>query len=159
MPGRGTSDDGQWPRPHERLGAWAGSAVAAGPYPVVDAPRPARADDDCRYLAGAQDDIDLRDLRLQFVAITLRQAAGHHQLLASAGLPAFRHLQDGVNRFLLGAVDEGTGVDDDDVRVSGVGGNRVSGSFGQPQHHLAIYEVLGAAQRNHSDLHLNTVSP
>ncbi len=64
-----------------------------------------------------------------------------------------RHLEDGVDRLLLGRVDERAGVDDDDVGVAGVGGDLVPGLSRVAQHDLAVDEVLRAAERDEADLH------
>jgi hypothetical protein len=41
---------------------------------------------------------------------------------AAVGDLVLDHLEDGVDGFLLGGVDERTGVDDEDVGVFGAGG-------------------------------------
>ncbi len=57
-----------------------------------------------------------------------------------------RHLQNGVDRLLLGGVDERAGVDDDDVGVFGARGDLRSALREQAHHHLAVHQVLGTAQ-------------
>ena len=64
-----------------------------------------------------------------------------------------RHLEDGVDRLLLRVVDERAGVDDDHVGVGRVGRDLVPGLLGDAQHHLAVDEVLGAAEGEKADLH------
>ena len=63
-----------------------------------------------------------------------------------------RHLEDRVDRFLLRAVDERAGVHDEHVSVLGVGRDLVSRLLGEAQHHLAVDEVLGAAERDKTNL-------
>ena len=64
-----------------------------------------------------------------------------------------RHLEDGVDRFLLGLVDERAGVDDEHVGVGGIAGQLMPRLLGEPEHHLGVDEVLGAAEGDHSNLH------
>ena len=52
--------------------------------------------------------------------------------LARTGLLVLRHLEDGVDRFLLGLVDEGAGVDDEDVGVGGIAGELMSACWASP---------------------------
>ena len=113
---------------------------------------PKRADD-LGHFAGAEQRVDLGNLILQFVPVSLGEAPGDHQPLARAGLLQLRHLEDGVDGFLLGLVDERARVDDEDVGLARIGGERVPGLLGQPQHHLGVDEVLGAAEGDHSDFH------
>ena len=71
-------------------------------------------------LAGADDGVDFRDVFLNLVAIALDEAAGDDKLACAAlGLVA-GHLENGVDRFLLGCVDEGAGVDDEDLGLFGM---------------------------------------
>ncbi len=64
---------------------------------------------------GAERGVDLRDLLAQLGVVALREAAGDDQSLRPAQLLLAGHLQDRVHRLLLGAVDEGAGVDHDHV--------------------------------------------
>ena len=61
------------------------------------------------------------------------------------------HLEDGVDRFLLGRVDEGAGVDDEDIGGFGVGGDARAGAVEQAHHDLAVDEVFGAAEADEAD--------
>ena len=98
--------------------------------------------------------IDLGDLLRDLVGVALREAAGHHELLRAAVL-VLRHLEDGVDALLLGRIDERARVHDDHVGVARLGRDLVPRLLGEPQHHLAIDEVLGAAERNQTDLQNN----
>ena len=73
------------------------------------------------HLPGAEGGVDLGDLAAQLRVIALGEAAGDHETPGVPRLLLPRHLEDGVDRLLLGPVDERTGVDDDDVRLLGVG--------------------------------------
>ena len=88
---------------------------------AADAGAKTRGAQNLLQLAGADDGVDFRNVLLDFVAIAFDQAAGDDQLLRAAGSLVLRHLQDGVDRLLLGSVDERAGVDDDDVGVFGAG--------------------------------------
>ena len=55
------------------------------------------------------------------------------------------HLEDGVDGFLLGGVDEGAGVDDEDVGLVDVSGEARAGAIEQAHHDLGVDEVFGAA--------------
>ena len=61
------------------------------------------------------------------------------------------HLQDGVDRFLLGRVDEGAGVDDQHVGGFGIAGDARAGMVEQAHHDFAVDEVFGAAEADESD--------
>ena len=62
-----------------------------------------------------------------------------------------RHLEDGVDRFFLGVVDEGARVDDDDVGVRGVGRDLVTRVARKAEHDLAVDEVLRATEGNEAN--------
>ena len=109
--------------------------------------------DDLGDLSRAEDGVDFRNLFQQLGAVALRHAAGDDQLPARPRLLVFGHLQDGVDRLLLGLVDERAGVDHQYLGGFGVLGQLVPGLLGEPEHHLGVNEVLGAAQRHHADLH------
>ena len=115
---------------------------------------------DLWHFAGSEHRIDFRNLRAQLVAIALGQAAGDDQSLAGAGLLVLGHLEDRVDRLLLGFVDERAGVDDEHVGVGGIAGELMPLFLGEPEHHLGVDEVLGAAERDHSNFHAcNVFSP
>ena len=105
-------------------------------------------------LAGADDGVDLGNVLLDLVAVALDQAAGHDEAagLAAGGDLVLRHLEDGVDRLLLGRVDEAAGVDDQNLGVLGAGGELGAGVVEQAHHHLGVDEVLGAAERDEAYL-------
>jgi hypothetical protein len=55
-----------------------------------------------------------------------------------------------VDRFLLGGIDEGAGVDDEDLGVFGAGGEACAGAVEKAHHDLGVDEVFGAAERDES---------
>ncbi len=136
--------DPDWIAPVERQRGRAGRARRARPW--LD------GFEDMRDVAGAEHGVDLRDLLLQGVAVAFGEAAGDDQPAAGGLLPG-GHLQNRVDRLLLGAVDEGAGVHDDDVGAVGVGRDLVAGLFSCAEHDLGIDEVLRAAEGNEADLH------
>ena len=65
---------------------------------------------DIHPASGADDAIQAGHLLHQGVAIALRQAAGRdHHLIRPLNLDQFAQ---GINRFLLGRIDEAAGIDD-----------------------------------------------
>ena len=112
--------------------------------------------DNVRNLAGAEHHVDLRDLGLELVSVPLAQAAGHDQPFARPAALEFGHLEDRVDRFLLGRINEGAGIDDDDVRVLGVGGDFMPGLARQAQHDFAIHKILRTAERQEPEFQEST---
>ena len=55
------------------------------------------------------------------------------------------HFEDGVDGLLLGGVDEGAGVDDEDFGVFGALGEAGAGAVEQAHHDFGVDEVFGAA--------------
>ena len=96
-------------------------------------------------LSSSVDRVDLRNLLLQLIAIALGHAAGDDQLAAGNLLFELGHLQNGVDRFLLGAIDKGAGVHDLHVGLRRVGGNLVPVLLGHAEHDLGVDEILGTA--------------
>ena len=104
-------------------------------------------------LAGADDGVDFGDVLADLVAVALDEAAGNDELLGAAAVAdlVLDHLEDGVDGFLLGGVDEGAGVDDEDVGVFGAGGELAAGAMEQAHHDLGVDEVFGAAEGDEAD--------
>ncbi len=61
------------------------------------------------------------------------------------------HFQDRVDRFLLGGVNEGAGIDDEDVGLPGIGGEAGAGLLQQAHHDFAIHQIFGAAEADKAD--------
>lgn len=76
------------------------------------------------------------------------EAAGDDEALGATGVFELGHFEDGVDGLLLGGVDEGAGVDDDDVGVFGVSGEFVSFRDEIAHHDFGVDEILGAAETN-----------
>ena len=109
--------------------------------------------DDARHFAGAEDRIDFRDFLLELVAITLGQAPGDDQAPARRLLLQLGHLENRVDRLLLGPIDERTGVDDEHVGAVGFRRDLVARLFGQAKHHLGVDEILRAPEGDEADFH------
>ncbi len=99
-------------------------------------------------LAGADDGVDFRNVLPDFVAVALDQAAGDDEFLRRAGGLVAGHLEDGVDRLLLGGVDKLAGIDDEDLGLFGMCGEARAGAVEQAHHDLGVDEVFGAAERN-----------
>src|SRR5208283_185076 len=100
---------------------------------------------------GADYRVHFRNILLNLVSKAFYQAAGYNQALGLAGGLVTRHFKDGIDRFLLGAGDKGTGVDDDHVGIFGRWSQLSPGLRQNAHHDLAIDEVLGAAQAYKAD--------
>ena len=73
------------------------------------------------HVARAEEVIDLGHLRAELGRVALREAARDDELLAGAELLQLGHLEDRVDRLLLGLADEAARVDDDDLGLVGLG--------------------------------------
>ena len=96
--------------------------------------------------AGANHCVHLRNVLLDLMPVALHQAAGDDELLGPAALFEARHLQNRVDRLLLGAVDERAGVHHDDIGVLRPARNLRAGGGEHPHHYLAVNQVLRAAE-------------
>jgi hypothetical protein len=103
-------------------------------------------------LIRAQYGIDFYQVRLDFLRVAFRETTGDNQPFAGTGQLQLRRLKNGVDGFLLGALDETTGVDHDHVGFRPIRGQGVSFLLQQSQHDLAIDEVLGTSQADESYL-------
>ena len=97
------------------------------------------------HFAGPENGVDFGDFLSQFVSVPLGEATSHDKTRAVTVLFQLRHLQDGIDRLLLGFVDERAGVHDQYVGARRIVGQLVAGIAGHTQHHLAIDEVFRAA--------------
>ena len=109
--------------------------------------------EDAFELAGADDGVDLGNVGADLVAIALDQAAGDDEALGAAAVGDLMldHLKDGIDALLLGGVDEGAGVDDEDLGVFGALGQLGAVVVKQAHHDLGVDEVFGAAERDEAD--------
>jgi hypothetical protein len=101
--------------------------------------------EDRLQFAGADYGVHFRDVLLDFVAVALDEAAGDDELAGATFSFVARHFENGVDRLLLGGVDEGAGVDDEDFGILRMRGEARASAIQQAHHHLGIDEVFGAA--------------
>ena len=99
-------------------------------------------------LAGADDGVDFGDVFTDLVAVPLDEAAGDDEFLGAAtvGDLVLDHLEDGVDGLLLGGVDEGAGVHDEDVGVFGGRGELGTVVMQEAHHDFGVDEVFGTAK-------------
>jgi len=102
---------------------------------------------DAGELPGADEGVDLGQLPGEVGPVALGQAAGHDEPAQPPPAAQLRHLQDGVDRLLAGALDERAGVDHRDVGVLDPLGEGVAGAGQGAQHQLPVEAVLRAAER------------
>ena len=104
-------------------------------------------------LAGAYDGVDFGDVGADFVAVALDQAAGYDDAGGFAAVLALvlDHFEDGVDGFLFGGIDKGTGVDDDDVGFVGAGDEVGAVVVEETHHDFGVDEVFGAAEGDETD--------
>jgi len=112
----------------------------------------ARGIEDGFEFARAYDGVDFRDALADLVAIALDEAAGDDELFGVAFGFEAGHLEDGVDGFLLGGVDEGAGVYDEDLGLFGAGGQARAAAVEEAHHDLGFDQVFGAAEADKADL-------
>ena len=96
--------------------------------------------------------VDFGNVLADLVAKALDQASCYDQFLCLAAGFVGGHFEDRIDRLLLGALDKRAGVDYDHVGVFRSAGQLRSCPRQQAHHHLAIHEILGAAQANEAHL-------
>ena len=101
--------------------------------------------------AGTDEDVHLGEFRPQFLLVALGKAPGNDQERAPGVVLPVGKVEDGVDALLLRLLDEGAGVDDDDIRFLLVGGDLVLFRRQAAEHHLGVHQVLRAAQADHAD--------
>ena len=102
-------------------------------------------------LIDAEQQVDLRNLLQQVLFVTLGQTAGHDQQPAASGVFVLRHFKNRVDRFLLGGTDKSAGVDQQNIRFSGIGRKPVSSVPQKAQSGFRVNPVFIASQRNGAD--------
>ena len=107
-----------------------------------------------RQLHGAEKGVDLGDFLGQFVAVALRQAPGHVELVDVAGHFYGGVPQNGVDTLLFCQVDKSAGIDDYDVGilVVTVVYHVVFIGLELGDQVLTVHQILGATQGNDVDL-------
>ena len=101
-----------------------------------------------RILVDTEKQVDFRDLFEQVLRVTLGEAAGDYQQPASSGLFILRHIQDRVDGFLLGGVDEPAGINQQDIRLLRILCQFETLCFQKAQGGLGVHPVLVAAEGN-----------
>ena len=101
---------------------------------------------DLLQFIGADHGVHFRHVLLNIAAIAFDQAPGDDQLLRAAGFLVLRHFENGVDRFLLGRIDEAARVDHDHVGVGRMRRQLVALRGELAHHHLGIDEVLRATE-------------
>ena len=102
----------------------------------------------------ADEAVDFREAGDEVAGVALGEAAGDEEFLVGgdgALLPGAAGGDDGVDGFLLGGVDEGAGVDDEEVGLLG-GGAGVAGGEEVAKHDFGVDEVFGAAEGDDCDV-------
>ena len=105
-------------------------------------------------LVRADEGVHLRQQGGQFLLEALGQAARYNQLLVfriSSALPGAHDVQNGVDGFLLGLVNESAGVDYHHVRQLRFRSHGHAGLLHVADHDFRVNQVLGAAQGNKSN--------
>ena len=97
-------------------------------------------------IADGDDGSRFRDLGFQVIEVAFRKAADNHDFR-----PVRKHLENRVDRFFLGGFDEAARVDDDEIGVAWVAYEGESVAREHRENHLAVDEVLGAAEAHEPD--------
>ena len=108
---------------------------------------------DLRQFIGANQRVHFRKLIANLIAIALHHASRHDQLPRLAGFLVFGHLQNRVDGFLLGRIDEAAGVDHQDFGVARLRRQLVPALRQMAHHHLCIHEVLRASETYKTNFH------
>src|SRR5690606_6444470 len=87
----------------------------------------------------------------QLRRVALAEAAGDDELFAAALGFLIGELEDRIDRFLFGGVDEAAGVHHDDFGARRVVDVPIAFVEGDAQHHLTVHSVLGAPQTDEMD--------
>ena len=87
-------------------------------------------------LAGADHRVHFRNVLADLVAVALHQAARNDQLGGTAFGLVTRHFENGVDRLLLGRIDEAARIDDQDLGVFRPRSQARAGAIQQAHHDL-----------------------
>ena len=87
------------------------------------------------HVVGAEHHVDVGGSRLDLVAILLGQAPRHHDLQPGSGVLERLEVTQGAVELVVGVLPDAAGVEDDHIRVVGVGG----------RHHAVGFEQAGDA--------------
>ena len=121
--------------------------------PIVDQPSRLELGQQPIHLRRAEEEVDLGKRLDQLVPVALHHAADGDDRLAPSLVLHPSRLDDGVERLLLGRVDEAARVDDDHLGLGEVAGilGAVIGELCEIA--LGVDGVLVAAEGDESDLH------
>jgi len=100
---------------------------------------------------GTEDEINLRDFLSDICPVAFGEAPRDDELLAVPVAFHLRHLEDRVDRFLFGGIDEAAGIDDENVGFLFVESDGVSLPGERSQHHFAVDEIFGASKADKAD--------
>src|SRR5581483_1859461 len=79
-------------------------------------------------------------------AVALREASGNHQTLAMPAALDLGGLEDCLDRFLFGRLDEGAGVDQQHLRLRGIERHVEARTDERAQHQFAVSGVFRAPE-------------
>ena len=113
--------------------------------------RPVTGGHDFFQLVGADHGVHFGNVAADLIAVALHQATRHHQSFEAAGLLELSHFENGLDRFLLGGVDETARVDDDDLGVLRIRSQLPAVRGELPHHDFGVHQILGAAQADKTD--------
>ena len=83
----------------------------------------------------------------------MSEAACDDQAAAAAALLVLGHVEDGRDRLLLGRLDEGAGVDDQDIGLGRIGRELDAVLLEDAEHDLCVNEILGTAKTDETSFH------
>ena len=106
---------------------------------------------DAFHFAGSHDRVHFRHLSENLVAVAFDEASCNDKFFRRAEFFVLRHLENGVNGFLLSGFNEAAGVDHKHVGFVCARRQFVTIARKNAHHHLAIDKVLGASQADKSD--------
>ena len=106
---------------------------------------------DAWHLVQTDNGVNLGQIAAQLLRISLRQAASHDQCPALAGFTELVQLENRINGFLLGLVDEPAGINDQYIGLFGVVSQDHPVARERAEHDFAVHEVLGATEADQPD--------
>jgi hypothetical protein len=112
---------------------------------------PLQACGDVRVVVEAEHRVGLRQRLGQLLAVPLGQAAHGHHRLGPATLLEVCRCEQGVDRVLLGGLDEAAGVDQRDVGVTGLGDEQPAVGGETAGELLGVDLVTAAAEGDQRD--------
>ena len=108
---------------------------------------------DAAPCACTDDGIRLGDLIKQLLSIALPEAACHNQASTTPRLLIVRHAEHRCDGFFLRGLDEGAGVDDQDIRLRRLIGDLNPVLLHDAEHDLRINEILCTTETDKTCFH------